>query len=37
MIEREPLPLPRELVAALDPARFGADSAIGLNAPSDPE
>jgi len=37
MIEREPLPLPRELVAALDPARFGADSAAGLNAPSDPE
>ncbi len=37
MIEREPLPLPRELVAALDPARFGEDSAAGLNAPSDPE
>ncbi|BEV18107.1 FAD-dependent 5-carboxymethylaminomethyl-2-thiouridine(34) oxidoreductase MnmC [Herbaspirillum sp. DW155] len=37
MIEREPLPLPRDLVTALDPARFGADSATALSAPSDPE
>lgn len=37
MLEREPLPLPRELVAALDPARFGADSARAINVPSDPE
>lgn len=40
MIEREPLPLPRDLVAALDPARFAglsADAFDAINAPSDPE
>lgn len=37
MMEREPLPLPRDLVAALDPARFAGFSASALNAPSDPE
>jgi len=40
MIEREPLPLPRDLVAALDPARFAGLSAgafEAISAPSDPE
>lgn len=38
MLEREPLPLPRELVAALDPGRFAeGHSAGGLSEPSDPE
>ncbi|NQE50765.1 FAD-dependent 5-carboxymethylaminomethyl-2-thiouridine(34) oxidoreductase MnmC [Herbaspirillum rubrisubalbicans] len=37
MLEREPLPLPRDLVAALDPARFKGAPATELSAPSDLE
>ncbi len=37
MLEREPLPLPRDLVAALDPARFRAAAASAVNASADPE
>ncbi|WP_433692811.1 FAD-dependent 5-carboxymethylaminomethyl-2-thiouridine(34) oxidoreductase MnmC [Herbaspirillum seropedicae] len=37
MLEREPLPLPRDLVAALDPARFGTTAASDLELPAELE